>query len=229
MIDLSHWDIADEFTAAQVVILMHGQDPNVVLVPSQAGSGTLQPLFLPAYERMRRSYDKARRYFMQAMNPPALFKGIAQKDILQSVGMRSEMTDCDTSDGSHCYFYVWLGDDRLYGFDTQLFSVEETARWLQAVEQPSMYNFGGVNKPPTAATPVTQDIDPLDLPDELDYANLAFRAVKNGYGDAAATFKNNVAEYLTKTYPGLKPEAVQRIATVANPDRSPGRKKRSEK
>lgn len=229
MIDLSHWDIADEFTAAQVSILMHGQDPNIVLARNQAVAGALQSQFLPAYERMNRSYDKARRYFRQAMNPPAYFNGVAQKDILQSVDMCSELADCDPSDGSHCYFYEWLGDDGLSAFETQRFSVEETARWVQAVGQPSLYNFGGGNKRPTAATPVIQDIDPSDLPDELDYANQAFRAVINGYGDAGATFKNNVADYLAKTYPSLKPEAVQRIATVANPDRSPGRKKSSVK
>ena len=229
MTDLSHWDIADEFTAAQVAILMHGQDPNVVLAGNQAVAGTLQPQFLPAYERMNRSYDKARRYFRQAMNPPASFNGVAHKDILQSVDMCSELADCDPSDGSHCYFYEWLGDDGLSGFENQRFSVDETARWVQAVGQPTVYNFGGSNTLPPAATLSTQDIDPLDLPDELDYANQAFRAVTNGYGDANATFKNKVADYLARTYPSLKPEAVQRIATVANPDRSPGRKKSSVK
>ena len=68
------------------------------------------------------------------------------------------------------------------------------------------------------------DIDPADIPEELHMANLAFRAVTNGYGDATATFRNRVVSYLNKTWPGLSKEQVARIATVANPDKAPGRK-----
>lgn len=71
------------------------------------------------------------------------------------------------------------------------------------------------------------DIDPSDLPHELSAANIAFRAVTNGHGDPTATFKNRLIHYLENNFPGLNNEAVQRIATVANPDKAPGRKKRS--
>lgn len=70
------------------------------------------------------------------------------------------------------------------------------------------------------------DIDPLDLPPELDAANMAYRAVLNGFGNPAATFKNRLIDYLEKSFIDLIPEAVQRIATVANPDKTTGRKKR---
>jgi hypothetical protein len=73
------------------------------------------------------------------------------------------------------------------------------------------------------------EIDPLDLPSELDCANQAFRAVSNGFGDAAATFKNRLTDYLEKTHTTLTQEAVRRIATVANPDKSPGRQKSTSK
>ena len=68
------------------------------------------------------------------------------------------------------------------------------------------------------------DIDPADIPEELHMANLAFRAVTNGYGDAKATFRNRVVSYLKETYPSLLNEQLERIATVANPDKAPGRK-----
>jgi hypothetical protein len=74
---------------------------------------------------------------------------------------------------------------------------------------------------------IDADIDPADLPDELHAANIAFRAVTNGHGDKSATFKNRLIDYLEKNFPGLNNEAVQRIATVANPDKAPGRKKRN--
>ncbi len=70
-----------------------------------------------------------------------------------------------------------------------------------------------------------KDIDPSDLPSELDAANTAYRAVFNGYGDQSATYKNRLIAYLSETYTDLTPESVQRIATVANPDKKPGRKK----
>ncbi len=72
------------------------------------------------------------------------------------------------------------------------------------------------------------DIDPADLPDELSAANIAFRAVTNGFGDKTATFRNRLVDYLEKNFPSLNSEAVQRLATVANPDKSTGRKRRGE-
>jgi hypothetical protein len=74
---------------------------------------------------------------------------------------------------------------------------------------------------------VELEIDPVDLPLELDSANMAFRAVTTGYGDPTATFRNRLIEYLKNTLPNLKREEVDRIATVANPDKSRGRKKRN--
>lgn len=71
------------------------------------------------------------------------------------------------------------------------------------------------------------DDDPFDLPDELSTANIAFRAVKNGYGDQGATFKNRLTEYLKANYLHLKQQAIERIATVANPDKTTGRKNTS--
>ena len=67
-------------------------------------------------------------------------------------------------------------------------------------------------------------IDPSDLPPELDAANMAYRAVLNG-SDKTGTFKNRLMAYLKKNYPDLTEEAIKRIATVANPDKSTGRPK----
>lgn len=69
------------------------------------------------------------------------------------------------------------------------------------------------------------EIDPLDLPLELDAANMAFRAVSKGFGDQSVTPKNRLIAYLQKHYPDFKKEQVKRIATVANPDKTTGRKK----
>jgi hypothetical protein len=71
------------------------------------------------------------------------------------------------------------------------------------------------------------NFDPADLPDELYMANLAFRAVTNGHGKQSDTFRNRIISYLKLNYPNLKNDPLQRIATVGNPDKSTGRKRRS--
>ena len=71
------------------------------------------------------------------------------------------------------------------------------------------------------------DIDPADLPDELHAANIAFRAVTNGHGDPGATFRNRLIGYLKTSFPDLNNETVQRIATVANPNKVREAKKAS--
>lgn len=74
------------------------------------------------------------------------------------------------------------------------------------------------------AEPDPLGVAPEDLPDELDCAMQAFRAVHNGYGDRAATFKNRLSAWIAQHRPDLGDEARARIATVANPDKTPGRK-----
>lgn len=69
------------------------------------------------------------------------------------------------------------------------------------------------------------NFDPLDFPEELDAARVAFVGVKSGNGGTGTTFKNRLIDYLKMNYPNLGNEAVSRIATVANPDKRRGRKK----
>lgn len=81
----------------------------------------------------------------------------------------------------------------------------------------------------TAAAQQAQPVEPEDLPDELSIANIAFRAVTNGYGDELATFRNRLGAYLDKHHPDLGSGVKDRIITVANPDKAPGRKTRPKK
>lgn len=77
--------------------------------------------------------------------------------------------------------------------------------------------------------PTGSDVDPADWPEELFAAVTAFRAVSNGYGDPSDTVKNRLTAYLKECYSHLSQEAVNRISTVANPDKSRGRPKTEEK
>ena len=76
---------------------------------------------------------------------------------------------------------------------------------------------------------IDDDFDPSDLPDELDCANQAYRAVSIGYGDGYDTFRNRLLAWLAEHRPELGTEARERIATVANPDKAAGRKARKRK
>jgi hypothetical protein len=75
------------------------------------------------------------------------------------------------------------------------------------------------------ASPATE-IDPLDLPIELDAANVAYRVVQKGFGDQDATFKKRVVDYLQTNYPQMAPEALKRISTLVNPQKQAGRRKK---
>ena len=108
--------------------------------------------------------------------------------------------------------------DRLYGHD-RFFRVSNAARWATRM----FSSFPIVSK--STESDAINEIDPSDLPFELDAANMAFRAVSNGYGDQAATPRNRLVKYLESHYSHFTKEQVLRIATVANPDKSPGRKK----
>ena len=74
---------------------------------------------------------------------------------------------------------------------------------------------------------VKKDIDPSDLPEELQSANIAFRAITNGYGDPLKPPRARLEDYLRENYSAFNATTIDRIATVANPDKTTGRKKRT--
>ena len=114
--------------------------------------------------------------------------------------------------------------------DKPMFERAELVRWLSEVGLQSIYRFDlshlDVGKSLIGTEAIEDDgIDPSDLPPELHAANIAFRAITRGYGDQAATRRNRLVDFIGKHYPDFNSEQVQRIATVANPDKTTGRKK----
>jgi hypothetical protein len=73
------------------------------------------------------------------------------------------------------------------------------------------------------------EFDPSDRSEQLDIANMADRAVCNGYGDPSKRFKRRLLDWLDEFHPELSKEARDRIATIANRDKEPGRTKAKEK
>lgn len=125
--------------------------------------------------------------------------------------------------GQHLPNNALVGEDT--GRGTYIIERTTVVQWLASTGLKSVYEFDlGKEKGHQTEQQQSPEIDPLDYPEELDAANMAFRAVKNGYGDANQTFRNRLIAYLGEHYKNLVPEAVGRIATVANPDKTAGRK-----
>jgi hypothetical protein len=127
-------------------------------------------------------------------------------------------------DGRECRF---MGRD--YGSRWQetnyIFNISSVTILGSELERFVLSHVAQATVDPKTNSTIASDIDPSDLPRELDAAMMAFRAVTNGYGDTSATFKNRLIDYLEKSFEHLGKEAIQRIAIVANPDKSTGRKK----
>lgn len=228
MEDLSHWDYANSFTAVEVAALIVGKslDPYVSLVAKRS----------PVFKRLEADYQKAWAYWHSrvdgcfefnesAILPDDAFRCeemIEFQNKIDTVSITENMAECvDTFIGHGTH-----NDSEFSAFQNQTFSRAEIVRWLTAIGMKSVYQFD--LRTHVAAPTLVQtdpDIDPADLPIELDAANMAYRAILNGYGNQSDTFRNRLIGYLQTNYTDLKPEAVQRIATVANPDKAAGRKK----
>jgi hypothetical protein len=223
MHELEIWNFAVDFTAEEAASLIFGGVPGTIEL------NRLQPIL----QRLRRCYHLACRWHGDLINPPdEELSNIAPLEMLESVDLRRRANNLDEP-GSSYRFYEWLADDIVSGLETQRFGRQELADWLVVIGLPSEYSFIPVRRSSLVASPeemqqVTEsterEIDPSDFPPELDAANVAFRAISNGYGKSPSK-RNRLIEYLQAHYPHFKPEQVKRIATVANPDKTTGRKK----
>ena len=100
---------------------------------------------------------------------------------------------------------------------------DEISRWLAASGLGSSYQFS--SPPDHGDKSIDGAINLSDLPLELRAATIAHREVLNGFGDQTTTPRTRLIEYLKKHYPAFKQGQVSRVATVANPDKTTGRKK----
>lgn len=227
---LEHWNNAMCFTGREISLLIMGVDP------SRRDSDNVNPKHLLG--QLRSSYIAA------------LWR--VRQELGLDVGMRSYDTELVESElpgnslnslallqahagwveeGMEEQLEGWLKHERS-AFEFQEFSRSEVVRWLAANNFFSKYQFDIQKVDSTSSGATTSSTsamgsatDPTDLPPELDAASIAFRAVSNGYGDQGATFRNRLVAYFKVNYPKLSNETVQRLATVANADKSTGRKK----
>ena len=220
MVNSSHWDFAKHFSGDFAAWLILGLEP---------GTPGNELRVMVVRERMKLDYERAlQRAFLRASvwDMPGFEDEHTKKSLqeppegmLLSVELENQWVWHNLS--SSGAMANWFFDKRSSLFERQLFSRVCIATWLIEIDLSSVYRFD-LNQ--TAQTSDQEGIDPSDLPYEMQVVNIAFRAVMKGYGDPLVSFRKRLLDYLKNNFKALSKDAVERIATVANPDKKPGRK-----
>lgn len=211
MTDLSHWDWADNFTASEAAALFLGIEPT--------GQESERYRIEPILARMTIAHDKARDWYKNKINEAQPEEEFNVDEMLVSIGMKRRWDDDSNTKSS---FFQWLAGKHA-DIELQRFDRNELSLWANKIQMKSLYRFQTVD---AGETETLDTREQFELPNELDAANIAFRAVFKGYGDKSKTFKNRLIDYLKNYSHKFSEEAIQRIATVANPKKEPGRRKR---
>ena len=134
--NLSHWDIAVDFTGSQAAALALGIDPDDT--SSKRGKS------LALYQRMESCYNSKKAWLWGDMGP--MEDGlIAKSDMLESLKLRWWALEREPGTwGDYC---DWVKANTESRFEQQRFTRHELARWLVEIKFDSQYEFG---------------IDPLD-------------------------------------------------------------------
>lgn len=224
--ELAAWDFAEEFTAMEAVGLILGVGSHQSL-----SWGEKEPI----YKRMKQAFDYANGQLPRPASDDISF-GIDGKVEIPSpnpLNLHSLRNEKARTLLELDVLALAIKEE----IDEAVFSREEIHRWLKSIDAKSQYSFSlseqaseiALDDKTQKVEQAESEIDPIDLPLELDAANMAHRAITNGYGDQSDTARNRLITYLQSTHPYFKKEQVQRIATVANPDKTPGRKKNEKK
>jgi hypothetical protein len=224
MEDLSHWDWAEHFSGYDAAALILGLEPSQSEEEQwrvRVVTGRMELDFKRAVEKC---LDVC--YGDQINNSPAKssedvsgFNSVPLQELERVYGQRSDESP----------FSAPPFDKRMNKFDFQEFSRAEIVRWLSVVGMKSVYKFDCQPRSDADSNLTTRsdlDIDPTELPEELDAANVAYRVVLNGFDVKTGTFKSKLIEFLRSNYPHFNDETVERVATVANPHKTRGRRKR---
>jgi hypothetical protein len=235
MTDLSHYDLFSHFSLKEAACLAAGIEPKIE---------QLSPRALVIFEAMNDSLNYWRGNNVRRWSAPCFTDGGKLPNwVLVPNAFEIEFF-CDSNRVSSVAEAQDFVDKSMHSFKhcpiSLSFSRHELTRWFAAKGAGFVpdYTFRPLaleSESPSESTedqmPASQEgdriVDPADLPNELQAANIAFRAVSNGHGDQSSTFKNRLTVYLQENFKDLGAEAIARIATVANPDKSRGRKNRS--
>ena len=214
MTNFSHFELTIDFSAAEAAALIVGDDPLRLGYVSSSSKHVFQ--------RMESCYNARKKWLLRDTDEEFLWADVGLNDacqLLESVDMLGHSLLGKGTD-----LCMWLMNPDLSAFSRQKFSRSEVSRWLKTFALTSKYEFLLGMKQDHTNQASDLDLDPSDLPLELDIANIVYRAVTNGQGKGN-TFKNKVLEYLDEHYPQLNAEARKRISIIVNTDKTVGRPK----
>ena len=128
--NLSHWDIAVDFTGSQAAALALGIDPDDT--SSKRGKS------FPLYQRMESCYNSKKDWLWGDMGP--MEDGlIAKSDMLESLELRWWALEREPRTwGDYC---DWVKADIESRFEQQRFTRQELVRWLAEINFDSLYKF----------------------------------------------------------------------------------------
>jgi hypothetical protein len=193
--NLSHWDVAADFTGVQAAALACGIDPAIeVLLPGKS---------LPLFERMKNCYNSKRDWLHYAIGPHHEEGIIAKLEMLESVSLRGWASEVEP--GTWNSYCDWVKAEIDSRFEQQRFKRHELVRWLAEIEFDSQYKF---SIDPSYAAQTIQSIGEAGThkqwtADRLE--ELALYRDAHGTEKAAAKFKISGAR-VRKLLPSEKPD-----------------------
>lgn len=130
-VDLSHWDLAVDFTGVQAAALACGIDPaNAEFLPGKS---------LPLFQCMQGWYNSKRDWLWGDMGPHDEDSIYAKPEMLESVRLRWWASEVEPGTwGSYCY---WVKAEIESRFEQQRFTRQELVRWLAEIKFDSQYKF----------------------------------------------------------------------------------------
>lgn len=218
MVDLSHWDFAQYFDGYDTAALILGFEPR----DSAKWKGKITVVEQRLELHFRRALERAHNEIFKLDDEPDqlnIFTGELPSAALEFAWRVRVLKNNNTQ------INALLGIGSKVRFDFQSFSRDTIAKWLDANGLVSSYDFGKDGNNLIDLRQDQSEVEPSNLPLELDAANVVFRAFTIQYRDSTLTPKKWLIEYLKKHYGDFKAGQIQRIATVANPDKTTGRKK----
>lgn len=186
MEDLSHWDLAVDFTAEQAAALAMGIDPSK--------SGYVRSLSQPLYERMERSYTAQKLWHSKGDGEGEPFNwvdlGVPNADqMLSSDQMTEILANFDIDDGQ--FFLEWLRNENKSDFEVQRFNRGELARWLLSVGFKSKYLFQG------NITELTDSVGkPLGTKERGSLLKMVIAMAIGGYGYVPTNAKSPIPKQI---------------------------------
>ena len=193
--NLSHWDIAVDFTGSQAAALALGIDPDET--SSKRGKS------LPLYQRMESCYNSKKAWLWGDMDP--MEDGlIAKSDMLESLDLR--WCALEREPGTWGDYCDWVKADNESRFEQQRFTRQELVRWLAEIKFDSQYEFGidSSDAVQTIAGNGGAGTEKIWIPERLQ--KLAEYRAKHGTKKAATEFKISESR-IRQLLPSKKPAA----------------------